>query len=147
MTSTPHWNDTSARFYEAEERWREDWINCELGDDVDRLTQEEAAAFVADVLARSDFGTEDRPSIVWDVPDDSELSGRYDPADDALHLHPRIIRKSLVLHELAHWIDPRPRDGQGHGSAFLETFTTLIGPAFGEDAAAALRACVDEVAE
>ena len=121
MSTTPDWNSTSATFYAAEEVWLEDWID----DEADDLDPADVAAFVSDVLARSDFrswspGAQELvgltpPAIVWDVAEESTLAGYYDPTTDDLHLHPRLVRKSLILHELAHWIRPRPRDGEGHG--------------------------------
>lgn len=75
--------------------------------------------------------------------EESTLAGYYSPTTD-LHLHPRLVRKSLILHELAHWIKPRPRDGEGHGDDFVEIFAALVALAFGAEAAETLRAYVLE---
>ena len=133
-------NATSLAYYEAEERWIEDHVD----DAEDKLPAAAVPHFIDGVLSRSDFATPSRPTIKWDVSDGDEVSGRYDPIDDALHFHPRILRKSLVLHELAHWVDPRPSDGQGHGAVFLDVLAELVAVEFGDTAAEWLRRYVED---
>lgn len=54
------------------------------------------------------------------------------------------FRELVVLHELAHHLDPSDPDDPAdpaHGAAFVDRFLTLAGEIIGPEAAFALRAC------
>jgi len=82
-----------------------EWASADegIGDD---LAPDEVSDFIAGALAAAGWTAESAPLVVYDVPDDHELSGWVDQ-EGSIHLHPRLVGRWTVLHELAHWLDPR----------------------------------------
>lgn len=141
---TPDWHNAAGDddVYAAEEAFAE-----RLADDLDHddpdahLDPADVPGFMVDTLNRSDWGVsdwslDDLPEVRFDVPDDSDLAGVHGGASTgAIHLHPKLARPTVVLHELAHWL--RPHDG--HEDPFRSTFVGLIEVALGDWAADLLR--------
>jgi hypothetical protein len=71
------------------------------------------------------------PTFVLDVPDDAAWSGWHEADTRVIHLHPRLLSPWTVLHELAHWVDPRG----GHSPRFCANHVELVRAGLGDDAA------------
>lgn len=126
--------DQTPRVYAAEQdveiRWFEQVADADARD---AIAWAEVPAFVEAVLARSHRRTDRLPRIEWDVPDDAWCSGWFD--SESLHFHPALARRSLVLHELAHWLRPHV---DGHGPAWVRTYLALVRVGLGADFAETL---------
>lgn len=109
----------------------EEHAEGELWFDNDPMTPEAVAEFVANALVRAGWEVDRQPKVVFDVADDDERSGFYSAADEALHLHPKLLRPPVVLHELAHWC--RPNDL--HGPQFCGAYLTFLEAVLGREVA------------
>lgn len=99
--------------------------------ELDDLTVERVEMFAAEALDRAGWRVEGSPKFDFDVSDDSGSSGWYEASTGVIHLHPRLLYADKVLHELAHWVDPR----DGHGPRFCANHLLLVRAALGDDAA------------
>lgn len=106
----------------ASYRWLDDGYDDEL------VAVDQLPAFINEAIARAGFGCEG-PTVELDVPDDSPFSGWYSQEEDVMHLHPRLLHRATVLHELAHW--GRPDDG--HGPQFRALLVSLIRAQMGSE--------------
>lgn len=52
------------------------------------------------------------------------------------------LRELVVLHELAHHLEPEESDLPAHGGEFVDRFVTLVGGVVGDEAAFVLRAAM-----
>ncbi|GGF91665.1 hypothetical protein GCM10007304_02000 [Rhodococcoides trifolii] len=52
------------------------------------------------------------------------------------------LRELVVLHELAHHLEPEESDVPAHGGQFVDRFVTLVGGIVGDEAAFVLRAAM-----
>ena len=50
-----------------------------------------------------------------------------------IHLHPNRITRWVVLHEMAHWLDPGSQTAVTHGPQFRAAHVALVRAAFGQD--------------
>ena len=98
------------------------------------LTPEELPGFCAGALAGAGWGGDSLPTFEFDVPDDDELAGWHEGATGVIHMHPRLLSRWHVLHELAHWL--RPLDG--HGAQYTGTMVGLVRAVMGERTARGL---------
>lgn len=127
--------------YDAEEVWREDADMLGLADpDEPTVTPGEIDDFIASVFRKAEWPQSNPPVVVFDVRDDDEFSGMVTSADDVIHLHPRLLSRTTVLHEMAHWLDLRG----GHGPIFQANLITLYDAEFGTEAAVVLYECFIE---
>lgn len=94
------------------------------------LTVDEVEPFAEAAIAAAGWGSDGPPLIfVYDVPDDCDRAGYYRYETGTIHLHPRLLGKFTILHEVAHFLDPR----QIHGPRFVAIFARLIGATFGPE--------------
>ncbi|WP_369044972.1 hypothetical protein [Sinomonas sp. P10A9] len=93
------------------------------------------------VIARHDL-PEPPPKVYFDVPGDHQAAAWHDPKDDTLHFGPHLDR-TVVLHELAHWLSKGDRHGYGFRSAYVALVHLLIGVTAAEE----LDACLEAVPE
>lgn len=119
--------------YEAEEMWLDYLSDQDL-----RLDAEEVGPFISECLRSAGLETDELPRVLFDV-GVGEFSAWHSGADGSLHFDIRVVSRDKVIHELAHWL--RPRDG--HGAQWAGTLLGLAKAAFGDDAAAQLRAEFD----
>lgn len=126
--------------YDAEELWLEEADMLGLFDpDEPKMDPENVLDFIDSVLRRAEW-PQDPPTVVFDVQDDDDFSGKVTAADEVIHLHPRLLSRPTVLHEVAHWLDLR----EGHGPIFQGNLLTLIDAEFGTEAAVLLYDCLTE---
>ncbi len=122
----------------AEDLWREDAYDLDLLDpDEPHLDPQAIPDFIRNVLTCAGFSTDDRPIVAFDVPDDDDRSGWVSDSGEVIHLHPRLLGRPLVLHEVVHWLDGR----DGHGAIFQGNLIALYDAAFGSEAARLLYDC------
>lgn len=105
------------------------------------LTPSSLAGFVQRALDTVGWETACQPTIVLDVVDEDERSGWHEASTGVIHLHPRLLKPWIVLHELAHWVDPRG----GHGPRFCANFVLLVRGSLGPEAAQALLTALGEL--
>lgn len=105
--------------------WEDLWVEPE------ELTREDLEGFASKVLAGAGWSIGSPPTFRFDVADESASAGWHEGATGVIHLHPRLLTYRTVLHELAHWVDPR----DGHGSRFCANHVELMRAAFGDAAA------------
>lgn len=117
--------------YLAEELASDAFADTELGD----VPADELAEFAARTLTAAGW-TFNRPTFVLDVPDHADWSGWHEGATGAIHLHPRLLSPDTILHELAHWVDPRG----GHGPRFCSDHVELVRAGIGDEYAEVLLA-------
>jgi hypothetical protein len=98
------------------------------------IPPDELQSFATLVVERSGWETDPPAEFVLDVPDESEFSGWVDKAG-VIHLHPNLVRPWIVLHELAHYVDPR----DGHGPRFCANFLQFVSVELGAEAADVVR--------
>jgi hypothetical protein len=126
--------DQTDRVYAAEQtveiRWFEDVADANARDSIAPV---EIPGFIEDTLVRSGRKLDRLPTVEWDVADDDWCAGWFDSV--SLHLHPALARRSLVLHELAHWLMP---DVDGHGPSWAAAYLALMTVGLGADFAASL---------
>jgi hypothetical protein len=103
-----------------------------------KLAPEQLSDFAQDVLQRAGYGGAE-PTFVLDVADDDDFSGRVEP-DGTIHLHPQLLDPWIIVHELAHFIDPRAE----HGPRFAAHLYNLMVTAFGTDVGHALLSGFDQ---
>ena len=132
--------------YRAENRVVEEGY---LTDDELSILPGEVAAWCSAIAHSAGWGTYAPPhfrnvvppvfTVAFDLPNGNpeldELAGYYESATDTIHLDPRIVDRWKVLHELAHALDCR----DAHGTGFQERMVELVGAAFGDETADALR--------
>ena len=119
--------ETVEAYYEAEEQ-----AEISLVDDpVGPSDPADVPAYFARALESAGYDPVPGPVILWDVEGDSRWFGYVD--DEGIHLHPRMFRPVGLLHELAHWIDPRG----GHTSRWAYIYLELVTNMLGQEAAAA----------
>src|SRR5581483_8952419 len=94
-----HLDPGRAGFYLAEQTWACDHLTDDLDPAFD--TPQAAKVFLQMTLDACQIDLA-APPLFFDVPDDSELTGYYSGSDETIHVHPRLARKSVLLHELAH---------------------------------------------
>lgn len=115
-------------YYVAEENAQEEFP------DVASLSEPSAVVpFMVAALEAAEYSTDPEPVVIFDVPDESDRSGYV--RDGVIHLHPKILNPWVILHELAHSIDPR----QGHSARWAFIYVELVTAVIGVDAGAALR--------
>lgn len=128
-------HDQQDAVYVAEERaWEE------LGLDLSTIDPSTLRDFARTALSKAGCEGDAEPVFALDVPDDHDLSGWHAGKDGVIHLHPRLLRPEIVLHELAHWI--RPRDG--HGPQFCGMYLSLVCGTLGTEAADELETAFEE---
>ena len=110
--------------YTVEAYWREEVLYCLYTED--SLLPGDVEDFFATALTR--LGVGDRPVIAFDVPDESDQAGYVD--GDTIHLHPRMLERETLLHELAHWLTH-----DGHTEGWAEIYVALVRGEFGDEAA------------
>lgn len=86
--------------------------------------------FATSVLTAVGWQADPGPVFALDVPDDSEFAGWHEGATGVIHLHPQLLSRWTVLHELAHWVDNR----DGHGPRFCANFLELVRAGIGHEA-------------
>jgi hypothetical protein len=91
-------------------------------------------AFVSQALGNVEFVSPDRPTIALDIPAGALVSGSFSETDGVIHLQAGGLDRWIILHELAHWMNPTDR----HGEAWREQFTQLVRIAISERAAEGL---------
>lgn len=122
--------------YHAEDLVQE-WVGDYGQGHPDYLLPDQVEGFLSRALQRAGWAGGASPTVVMDIPDDSELAGQLDARDGrSIHLHPRLLSPWTVLHELAHWL--RPLDG--HGAEFRGVMVGLIRGMFGNETADELAA-------
>jgi hypothetical protein len=119
-----------------------------LGTAVDErilLRPDEVERFAALTLEAVGF-TGDPPMFMFDVPDTDWRNGWYENGLGLVHLHPERITRWVVLHEMAHWLDPEARPVVGtvvevtHGQSFRTIHHDLVRCALCEDTLLCLEA-------
>lgn len=110
--------------YTVEAYWREKVLYCLYAEDP--LLRGDVEEFFATSLTRLGVGS--RPVIEFDVPDESDQAGYVD--GDTIHLHPLMLERETLLHELAHWVT-----GEGHTQSWVEIYVALVRGEFGDEAA------------
>jgi hypothetical protein len=116
--------------YLAEEEWSTGEWSDDWGDEYLRSlsSPEDVVAYMQAALVAGGWTVEAPPVVAFDVPDDSDLAGVHTGADKIIHLHPKLLRPGILLHELAHWVDDR----EGHGPRFQAAMVSLVDAALGE---------------
>lgn len=131
---------TSAEFvdayYEAETVAQEECFD--VSDDP--IAPGDVPAFLARAMTAAGYDPADGPPpvVLYDIEDESRWSGLVD--DAGIHLHPKVVRPWLLLHELAHWLDPRA----GHSPRWAYNFAQMVDGVLGVEPGARLRAEFDE---
>lgn len=124
MSEPDEWRQwQTTHVYTAEECLWEEYEDT--GDEA--LESDEVRDFIHRTMEAAGWDGDALPSLHFDIPDDDWRAGEL--GDDGIHLHPQLLRSSVVLHEVAHWL--RPADG--HGPEFCGTYIGLIRAAFGDD--------------
>lgn len=110
--------------YTVEAYWREEVLYRQYAED--SLLRGDVEEFFATALARLGIGG--RPVIAFDVPDESDQAGYV--GGDTIHLHPRMLERETLLHELAHWVTH-----DGHTEGWAEIYVALVRGEFDDEAA------------
>lgn len=118
--------------YEAEDEWSMGewsfgWCDHDMGD----LSPDAVAGYMKEALVAAGFGASAAPIVQFDLAGPGAMSGVHTVDDRVIHLHPDVLRHGLLLHELAHWIDPR----DGHGPMFQGNLVTLVDAVLGQEPA------------
>lgn len=117
--------------------YAEEVVAGELGDDR-RVEEHELEAFAARVLTKAGWECDSPVVFALDLTDESEWSGRIDyrNGEPVVRLHPKLLFERTIVHELAHWVDPR----DGHGPRFCANYLELLLAAQGLEVASELLA-------
>lgn len=107
----------------------------------ERLTPSSLTLFVRRALDAAGWEDAGQPTVVLDVADEDERAAWHEASTGVIHLHPCLLRPWIVLHELAHWVDPR----EGHGPRFCANLLLLIRGALGPEAGQSLLGAFDEL--
>lgn len=126
----PTWmRDRAMAVYEAEDATRfaieEYEVDSLIDIDGPSLDPADVAAYAGKVMRAAGWVGPD-PVVLFDVPDDDDHPGRVDL--EGIHLHPKLCTHWTVVHEVAHWLDPRG----GHDGRWAATMILLTRVAFGE---------------
>lgn len=116
----------------------EEWAWENLCLDLPPVAPDALQFFAQEAMRKSGWRDDSAPVFMLDVPDEHNRSGWVD-GDHVIHLHPRLLRPELVLHELAHWLRP----GEGHGPQFCGVYLGLVYGMLGAEAGAGLEAAYD----
>lgn len=105
----------------------EEWAAGELCLDHLPIPADDLAMFATTAMTKAEWEDAEPPTFVLDVLDDHEWSGWHSGADDAIHLHPKLLTPETVLHELAHWLRPNDRHGPQWAAVFLKLLEAVLG--------------------
>ena len=116
-------------YYEADEAAYEQWH-----DDREHwmLNRHEVGSFLAWATELGGYSGGDPPVVIFDAAS-SDKAAFVDP--EGIHLHPKLLEAWTLLHELAHFIDPRA----GHSPRWAFIYVELVSAAIGSEAGALLR--------
>jgi hypothetical protein len=133
MEGDPEWAATVA----AEESTRELFLGTAVDERI-LLRPDEVERLAVLTLEAVGF-TGDPPIFIFDVPDTDWRNGWYENGLGLVHLHPERITRWVVLHEMAHWLDPAAKPAVGtvvkviHGQSFRTIHCDLVRYALCED--------------
>lgn len=105
-------------------------------DGLDQLQVADLVPFAQNVMQRAGWSGDAPPTFVLDVADDDDVAAWHEGLTGDIHLHPKLLDRWTVLHEVAHWL--RPRDG--HGPQFCGVLVDLIDAGIGAEAGVELLA-------
>ncbi len=114
----------------------EDQTQQVLGE-LEPLSPDELESFALDALRGAGFENAEVPVFRFDIPDDSEMAGKFERRPgkpDTIRIHPDLLGRWVVLHELAHWCRPNDK----HGPQFRAALVRLVRAALGDDEAKVL---------
>jgi hypothetical protein len=100
-----------------------------IADELMPFSQPEVRPLVLSTLSAVEYGGEP-PVVRHEVPPDGLLAGHCAGPGSPILLNPTALTRWVVLHELAHWLDP---EAPGHGETFRSIFVHLLRAAFGKD--------------
>ena len=119
--------ESVSEYYEAEDTVRDNFDTEPLA------STDEVIPFIISALNAVGYMEGPWPIVHFDA-DDSDKVGLVN--EDGIHLHPELINPWILVHELAHWLDP----GLGHSARWAHTYVELVTVAIGREEGEALRA-------
>jgi hypothetical protein len=103
------------------------------------LQEEKVESFVRSVLDSLGETARALPIVECGSTGHDALAGKYDYERDVILLDTFELNRWRVLHEMAHWLDPKARSGDpDHGPIFRILFHALISAGLGEEAGSKL---------
>lgn len=103
------------------------------------LVAEETTAFMRKTLDSLGEVAREVVDVEFGSTGHAALAGRYDFERNVIQLDTTELNRWKVLHEMAHWLDPKARSGEpDHGPAFRVLYRTLVATALGDEAGAML---------